>query len=145
MPNAVKTYDADQVVLVVGGFTIDSGFADGEFLRIEQESDDFTDVVGTDGEVARSKTNDRRATISVLLMQTASGNQALSALSNLDRLTPNGAGIAPLLIQDGNGDTLYEAASCWVQKPPDASFDRAATTREWTLRVADLIRNDAGT
>lgn len=145
MSNAVKTYDADQVSLTVGGFSIDSGFADGEFIRIEQEADDFTDVVGTDGEVTRSKTNDRRATITVLLMQTASGNQALSALSNLDRLSPNGAGISPLLIQDGNGDALFEAASCWVQKPPDVAFDRTGVTREWTLRVADLIRNDAGT
>lgn len=145
MPNALKVYDADQVNISVAGFPIDSGFADGEFLRIEQESDDFSDVAGTDGEVARSKSNDRRATITILLMQTSSANQALSALSNLDRLTPNGAGIAPFLVQDGNGATIYEAASCWVMKPPDVTFDREATTREWTLRVADLIRFDSGT
>lgn len=145
MPNAVKTYDADQVNLSIAGFPIESGFADGEFIRIEQEADDFTDVVGTDGEVARSKSNDRRATITVILMQTSSGNQALSALSNLDRITPNGAGIAPLLIEDGNGDALYTASSAWVMKPPDVSFDREATSREWTIRVGDLVRNDAGT
>ncbi len=145
MANAVKVYDADQVKLTIAGFSIESGFADGEFLRVEQEADDFTDVAGTDGEVTRSKTNDRRATITVLLMQTSSGNQALSALSNVDREAPNGAGITPILIADKNGDTLYAASSCWIQKPPDAAFDREATSREWTLRVGDLKRFDAGT
>ena len=145
MPNATKTYDADQVSITLAGFSIDAGFADGEFLRIEQETDDFVDVVGTDGEVTRSKTNDRRATATILLMQTSSSNQKLAALSNLDRLAPNGAGIAPFLVTDGNGDTLYEAASAWVMRPPNASFDRQATVREWTIRLADLIRFDSGT
>ena len=107
MANATKVYDADQVKLTIGGFAIESGFADGEFLRVEQESEDFTDIAGTDGEVTRSKTNDRRATITVLLMQTSSGNQQLSALSNIDREGPNGVGITPLLIKDNNGDTLF--------------------------------------
>ncbi len=145
MPNAVKVYDADEVNISFAGFALDGGFADGEFLRIEQETEDFVDVVGTDGEVTRSKTNDRRATITILLMQTSSGNQALAALSNLDRSLPNGAGIAPFLVTDGNGDSLYEASSAWIQKPPDVSMDRTATPREWQLRCADLIRFDAGT
>lgn len=145
MPNATKVYDADQIHISIAGFPIDAGFADGEFLRIEQETDDFTDVVGTDGEVTRSKTNDRRATATILVMQTSVANQKLSALSNLDRLAPNGAGIAPFLVTDANGDTLYEAASAWVMRPPNASFDRTATTREWAIRLADLIRFDSGT
>ena len=55
---AFKTYDADQVSVLINGIEL-KGYADGEFLRIEQEGADFTDVVGTDGEVTRSKTNDR--------------------------------------------------------------------------------------
>lgn len=140
-----KVYDADQVSVIVGGVPIDAGFADGEFLRIEQETDDFEDVVGTDGEVTRSKTNDRRATATIILMQTSSSMQHLSALSNLDRLTPNGAGIVPFMVRDRNGGTLYEAEHAWVRRPPDASFDRMATSREWTIRLARLERNDAGT
>ena len=84
---ATKVYDSNRILLTLGGFPIDSGYADGEFLRIEAEADDFSDVVGTDGEVARSKTNDRRATATILLMQTSKANQLLSALSNLDRGT----------------------------------------------------------
>jgi hypothetical protein len=142
---SMKVYDADQVSIIVGGILIDSGFADGEFLRIEQEGDDFTDLVGTDGQVVRSKSNDRRATATVLLSQTSEGNQALSALSNLDRSTPNGAGIVPFLVRDRQGASIYTSEECWIMKPPDVSFDREATVREWTIRLANLVRNDAGT
>lgn len=141
----LRVYDASEVSIKIGVITIDAGFADGEFLRIEQGTDDFETVVGTDGEVTRSKTNDRRATATILVMQTSQGMQALSALSNLDRSTPNGAGVVPFMVRDRNGATLYTGQNCWIRRPPDASFDRAATAREWAIDIAELIRNDAGT
>lgn len=140
----MKVYDPDQMSLSVGGIAVEKGFADGEFLRIEQEADDFEDVAGTDGEVTRSKTNDRRATVTFILMQSAEANDLLSALSNLDRNTPNGAGVGPLLIRDRSGRAIYTAEKSWIRRPPDASFDRTATSREWTVRCADLIRTDGG-
>ncbi len=140
-----KVYDANEVSVILGGIAIDSGFADGEFCRIEQESDDFDDVVGSDGEVTRSKTNDRRATITLLVMQTSSSNQALSALSNADRLASNGAGIVPVMIRDRNGASLFESQHAWIRRPPNVSFDKVATPREWVIRAGQLERNDAGT
>lgn len=140
----IKIYDADEVTVNVAGLPIDSGYDDGEFLRIEQESDDFTDKVGTDGEVTRSKTNDRRATASIVLMQTSSGNSLLSGLNNLDRNTPNGFGVGPFLVRDRQGLALYTGSASWISKPPDVSFDREATAREWTIRIADLTRFDGG-
>lgn len=144
MSNETKIYDADQVTLVICNLPIDSGFADGEFCRIEQDSDDFTDVVGTDGEVTRSKTNDRRATITILLMQTSVGNTILSTLNNLDRNLPGGAGVGVLFIRDRQGVAIYTASKCWIAKPPDVSFGREATSREWKIRVSDLKRLDGG-
>ncbi len=140
----LKVYDADEVTVSVAGLPIESGYDDGEFCRIEQEADDFTDKAGTDGEVTRSKTNDRRATISILLMQSSDGNALLSGLSNIDRHAGNGAGVGPLLVRDRQGTALYAAAECWISKPPDVSFDREPTGREWTLRCADLERFDGG-
>lgn len=140
----MKVYDADQVSISVAGVPVEKGYADGEFLRVEQEADDFLDVVGTDGEVTRSKSNDRRATVTILLHQSAEANDLLSALSNLDRNTPNGAGVGPLLVRDRGGRAIYTAEKCWISRPPDVSFDRQATSREWTLRAADLIRTDGG-
>lgn len=137
-----KVYDADQVSLVFMGIPIESGYADGEFLTIEQSAQDFDVVVGTDGEVTRSKTNNRHAVIKVKLMQSSSGNTALSALNNLDVLTPGGAGVGPMLVRDRQGTSLYTASKCWIAKPPDVSFDRTATSREWTLECANLVRLD---
>jgi hypothetical protein len=139
-----KVYDASEVSVIIAGLPIESGYDDGEFLRIEQEADDFVDKVGTDGEVTRSKTNDRRATVSVILMQSSDGNNLLSGLNNIDRLAGNGAGVGPLLVKDRQGLALYAAAECWISKPPDVSFDREPTAREWTIRVASLERFDGG-
>lgn len=139
-----KVYDANEVTINFAGIPLDSGYDDGEFLRIEQLSDDFVDKVGTDGEVTRSKTNDRRTTVTVLLMQSSSGNNALSALNNIDRLANNGAGVAPVLVSDRQGLQTFAAAECWIVKPPDVSYDREPTGREWVLRAANPERFDGG-
>lgn len=144
MSSGARIYDADQITMVFMGILVDSGYADGEFCRVEQLSDDFTDVVGTDGEVARSKTNDRRATITVTLLQTSSGNAKLSVLNNLDKLAANGAGVGPLLIKDLAGTSLYTASKAWIAAPPKVVFSRGAEAREWTIRCADLLRLDGG-
>ena len=146
MTTATKVYNSSQVLISIGGFPIDSGYADGEFLRIERETDSFTDVVGTDGEVTRSETRDRRATATILLMQTSRANQVLSALNNLDEITPGGVGIVPFQVLDRNTEAqLYIASSAWVMKPPDSSFDREATAREWAIRLGNLVQNLQGT
>lgn len=139
----MRVYDPDQVTVSFAGILV-QGYADGEFVRIEQESDDFSDVVGTDGEVSRSKTNDRRATVTFVLMQTSESNDLLSAVSNLDRSLPNGLGVGALYIRDRQGSALYRAASAWISKPPNVSFDRTATSREWTIRCEKLERLDGG-
>lgn len=134
---AMKVYDGDQVTVSIAGIPL-SGYADGEFLTISFESNLFDDVVGTDGEVTRSKTNDRRATATVKLMQTSDSNDLLSALYNTDDRAPNGAGIGAFLVEDNQGRSIYSASECWIQKAPDVSFDRTATEREWTIRIARL-------
>lgn len=142
---SLKIFNADEVTMAFGPVLIESGFADGEFCRIEQEADDVLDVVGTDGEVAASRSNDRRATVTFVLMQTASANDGLSVLSNLAKTAPGMAGgVYPLLIKDRNGRAIYEAQNAWIMKAPDVSYDRTATSREWTVRCANLVRVDGG-
>jgi hypothetical protein len=138
-----KVYSGDQVVIQIGDTLIEAGYADGEFLRIEQESDDWSDVVGTDGEVAISKSNDARATLTLLLLQTSRHNDELSAMRN-NGLRTGRPGVGPLFVRDLLGNSLHEAPVCWIQKPPDRSFDRTATTREWKLRVGQLKSTDGG-
>lgn len=135
-------YDPDNVSIMVCGIPIEGGFADGTFIEIEQDSDDFVDVVGTDGAVTRSKTNDRRATITITLMQSSESNALLSALNNIDRKAKNGAGVGPCLITDNQGTSLYAGEKSWIAKPPTAGFDKTAGPRAWKIRVASLERFD---
>lgn len=132
-----KFYDPDQVVVYFAGGLI-QGFADGEFIAVEMMSDGFGDVVGTDGEVARSKSNDRRATVTIKLLQTSDSNLFLSGIHTTDLNAPAGAGVGSLLIQDLQGTTLLNAVSAWIVKFPDQSFDRTAKSREWQIRCAAL-------
>ena len=140
-----KVYDADQVSVNIAGIPVTGGFADGEFLRIEFETDQFSDVAGTDGEVTRSKTNDRRATATLSLMQTADANNLLAGLAQTDRDAANGAGVGAFLVRDRQGTSLYQASECWISKTPDATFDREATAREWIIRIANLQDFTGGT
>lgn len=138
-----KFYDPDQVVVYFAGGLI-QGFADGEFITVEMLSDGFGDVVGTDGEVARSKSNDRRANVVIKLLQTSASNLFLSGIHTADLNAPNGAGVGSLLIQDLQGNTLINAVSSWIVKYPAASFDRTAKSREWTIRCASLTVVEGG-
>lgn len=133
----IKVFDGDQVTVSVAGIPL-KGYADGEFLTIQFESDLYSDVVGTDGEVTRSKTRDQRATATVKLMQSSDSNDLLSALYNTDLKAPNGAGIGAFLVRDKQGRSLYSASECWIKKHPDVSFDRTAQSREWVIRIASL-------
>jgi hypothetical protein len=142
---SLKRYDAAQVTLILANVPIDSGFNEGEFLTIEQSAPDYEVVVGTDGEVGRSRTNNRHAVIKVKLMQTSGGNTLLSALLNLGILARNGSDVGALMVRDRiSGLCTYTAAECWISKPPDVSLDNKITPREWTLECAQLIRVDAG-
>lgn len=142
-PPLAKTYDPDQVVITIAGITM-QGYADGEFITVEQVSDGFSDVAGTDGEVARSKSNDRRATATIKLLQTSSSNLPLSALHNSDLNAPGGAGVGSFLMQDLEGATLVSGLQAWIVKFPDNSMDRTAKSREWQIRIASVDRVEGG-
>jgi structural protein KPP10_ORF10 len=142
---SLKRYDAAQVTLILANVPVSSGFNEGEFLTIEQSAPDYEVVVGTDGQVGRSRTNNRHATIKVKLMQTSDGNTLFSAVSNLGLLAKNGSDVGALMIRDRiSGLCTYTAAECWISKPPDVTYDNKITVREWTLECAQLIRVDAG-
>ena len=140
---SAKFYSGDRVSVIIAGIPI-TGYADGEFMRIVKDNDDFGDVIGTDGEVARWATGDDRGTATLLLLQTSSSNALLSALSRLDKSQPGGAGVGNFLVRDQGGSSIYRADQCWVLKPPDVSFGREVGSREWPIRLAKIERTDGG-
>jgi hypothetical protein len=143
--DSLKTYNADEVAITLGPVIMDRGFAEDEFIRIEWDTTDTEDTVGVDGEVTVSRTNDRRATVTVILSQTSDINDQLSVLNNLARSAPGMTGaIQPFALKDLNGRTLYASQNAWVMSSPSASFARTAQPREWQIRCANLVATVGG-
>jgi hypothetical protein len=138
-----RIYDSNQVQVAFAGIPV-QGYADGDFLTITAETDAFTSVVGTDGEVSRSKSNDRRATVEIILMSTSPTNDLLSAVHVADLNSPGGAGVGALLVTDLNGTSLFTAGNAWVVKAPDVTYGREANERTWTLQVDSLVAFTGG-
>jgi hypothetical protein len=136
--------DCNETAVVVCGIPIEGGYGEDTFIEIEQTSADFETVVGADGDVTRSKTNDRRATVRLTLLETAVANGLLSALNNIDRRAGNGAGVGPLLIKRGDGTALYAAEKSWIAQPPQVTMAKGAEARVWEIAVASLERFDGG-
>ncbi len=132
-----KVYDPEEYTISFGPIIL-KGFFEGEMLRIERDTDAFVDVIGTDGEVVRSKTNDHRATATAILMQTSLTNDALSVQYNLDISSPAGAGVLPFLVRDRQGTTVILAEKAWIARTPNLVLDRQATAREWKFRLGKI-------
>jgi len=138
MPIETKFYDLDAVSLSIAGYPITGGFGEGGAISIKYDTERFEVVEGVGGDVVRSKTNSRLATVEVTLLQTAAGNATLEALARLDDNGVNGAGVGAFRCEERNGGDLYAGSKCWVQKRPDVELSRKATDRTWVLKVADL-------
>lgn len=147
---AIAVADADQYRIQVAGVPISrgagqTGYADGEYFTSSQPKDSFVIVEGTDGSVARSKTNTRIVEMSIKLLQTSLSNSYLSGLLASDENAPNGAGIGSFTVQDLQGTTLISCTRAWIRKPADISLDRAAKERVWTfhgIRSVYIVGNN---
>lgn len=134
-----KFYDSSQVFVTLGGRPLQSGRAEGDFVTTAFEADAFTKVVGADGEVAVSRSNDRSATIKLKFMQTSEGHKLLTQLYAAQLASSNGA-LLDFELRDLTGSLLEHAAKCWIQKAPDSSYGATVGEREWTLGCAELVR-----
>jgi hypothetical protein len=138
----IKTYDPNKIAMSIAGIPIE-GIMDGTFVKVERNAQTWNLKVGSGGEAARAKSNDKSGKITFTLMQTSVTNDALSALAKLDELSNNGIG--PALIKDLNGRTLCEAGTAWVQKPADVEFSNEITGREWVVETDSLEMLIGGT
>lgn len=131
-------YDSNEVSLNVAGIPIESGFAEGEIVRIVMAEDAFKVYTGADGGKSRSATHDQGANIEIRLAQTSPTNDALSALHNSDLNAPNGAGVGAFECADLQGTSLHFASKCWIEKIPDVVFEREVKERVWKIYAADM-------
>lgn len=133
----VNTYDPKQLIIVFGGVPI-TGYADGTFVTVTPNAERFTKVVGADGEVTRTKSNDFTHEVTITLKQSSLSNDYLSTIMNADRLS--NLGKLPLQIKDINGTTLWNWSQAWIRQPPDSEFAKELGERAWIFDTgsADL-------
>ena len=139
---AVKEYDSASVFVSVGGVPI-SGFAADSKVTIVRNNDAYTLQMGSDGEAARSKSNDKSGRMTIQLLQTSPSNAILSAFALADEVTPGGA-VFPFACKDLNGGSLHTAQTGWIVKKPDAEYVVEAGPREWIIETDDLKHTVAG-
>jgi hypothetical protein len=132
---AVKTYNPKKIELSFLGVPI-SGFADGTFVRVEYNEDQFTLMVGADGEAARAQSANKSGRITCTLMQTSLSNDVFAAAAAADQRS--GLSIGPAFIKDSNGRMRASASEAWVVKHGAPEFGKEVGSREWIIECADL-------
>jgi len=137
----VKTYDYKFTVMTVGGVPI-TGFADGTGITVEFSSPSYTKTVGADGEVARTRSNDDTAKITITLLQTSLSNDWLSSLVALDKLA--NAGKVPVQIKDLLGTTVLFFKDAWVNERPSIEFGKELSERAWILETGQISIENIG-
>lgn len=135
-------YSADAVTLVAGGLTVESGRGPDEFLRIEQQEDDFTYQAGIDGEGVHSFSKNTHTLVTVTLMQTSAGNDVLSALHNASKLA--GGSPVPIYVEDRNGNSKLVSSAAVITRMPNETYAREAGTVEWIFSVHQPERHVGG-
>lgn len=131
-----KTFNPNRFAVVVGGSQM-VGWAPDKMCKFEFESESMSDVVGVDGEVTRSINLDRRAKLTIYLMQSSDSNDLLSALYQAGRLSPNGDDIFACRVEDLNGRLVIAGAECWVMDTPKPEYGKTADVNEWVIRFAN--------
>ena len=138
---AYAQYDPNQILLIVGGAPI-SGYVDGTFIEVAFDEQQYNKVTGADGMTQRTKTNNYAGTITCTLRNTSAGNDALSALWNVDRVS--GAGAVTAIVKDLSGRTLWAAQHAWIQQMPSQGFSKDAEDRAWVLDCDALVGHAGG-
>ena len=131
----LKIYSASEVSLIFALIPIDGGRGEDEFVQIAKAGETFTYKAGVDGEGTRSESKENYFTVKVTLMQTSSGNAILSSIHAGDTTIPGGAGVAPILIRDKQGKSLFAASQAWIMKWPDLKYGKEVGQVEWEFGV----------
>lgn len=141
---STKHYDPDQVQTLFSGIPLE-GFAEDAMIDIEWDVEAFKMKRGVDGTVTRSKVLGRTATITIHLMQSSRSNAVLSGIHTQDLLSPGGAGVAPLMIRDGNGASLFVTDEAWIVSFPSIAYGGEAGPRDWKIVAVNPKVIEAGT
>lgn len=131
----MKTYDAKDIILIVGGLPIDAGRDAGNFLSIAADTPEYTKTVGADGEVVVNRSNDRSRNVTITLMQSSLSNAALSGFLSTDRIAEGGVGYPFIMRHRGQLTTVVATRAKLTNGPGSAGteYGQEVGTHQWEL------------
>ena len=131
-------YSTRDTLLSIGGFPIDTGMSESNFVEIEP-AQAYDKVIGADGSYTRFRTGDNGAGIKIRTKFTSPGNIILTSLFLSDRFAPNGAPAASFLWVHHFGAFSFSAHKVWIEKYPAIQGSHQPQDLEWQLQTDDLV------
>jgi hypothetical protein len=126
-------YESEIFRVILGGISLDDGRSD-PFFKIAANGDAYViEGPGADGHVAFCGTNNDIYEITLSFKGTSSCNGILSALHIADRKSFNGAGVVPLVCEDGSGSTLIQTDRCRIMGMAEQAVGITKTDQNWKL------------
>ena len=139
-PLPTKAFDFSNVIVTFGADTLNGGL---ESIKVARAEDSWSTHVSADGTVTRVRNNNRMGRISLVYGQNSPALDTLSAINQLDEASGTG-GARTITVKDGNGRSIATAPQAWIVKPPDAEYQKEATTREWSFDCDQLTHTLGG-
>lgn len=131
MPKRQTVYSANAITFNIATQAIESGRGTDEFLKIEQQEDDFSHTEGLDGEGVWNELGGRYTVLTLTLLQTAAGNGVLWAIHQASLLA--GGLPVPLYVADRKGTSKLVATDAMILKTPDETYAKEAGTTVWMV------------
>lgn len=131
----VYTYSPEENRVEVAGQLM-SGFEDGTYIEVAPAEQLYNKHTGADGRTSRARTANRTGTITITLARTSPSNDVLSAIMLLDESAD--AGVVPIYIKDGKGNSRHFSLSSWIRERPTASDSKNIEPRVWIFDCARI-------
>lgn len=132
----VKAYDPAAYIVTLAGFELKGYGPSSKIVGTFPEK--YTVVVGLDGEVGRTKTNNKTSLWKLSLLQTSVSNRSLMNIFLNDDGSLAGT-VVPYFMKNLNGDTLVMAASAWIVGEPEFNLAGEVGVNEWSIQCGETI------
>jgi hypothetical protein len=133
----LQVWSAADVSVNFGGIEIDEDqIGPDDFVTVEQLAPDFKLRKGIGGGATRSQMKHPAKKVTVKVRQCGSVNSDLSAVLNLDRTVPGGAGIVPFAIKDRNGNFVLADLEAFIEGDPNWKAAAEESDVEWVIYCA---------
>ena len=144
MADVLNTYSPRQVTVNWGGTVPIKHFAEGTAIEITRSTDNSTQAIGMQGDVAHTFIADKTGTVSFTILQTGETNRILSAIQ-MAQDASNDLYRADLNIVDLSGSSLCLARGCHIKTTPSYSLGDSQSSKTWVFFSEELLFSDLPT